>query len=163
MAPYKKITKKEADLQQRPWITKGLLISMNKRDSLYKEFANEINPDNKEKLGSLYKKYRNLIVSLLRMSKKKHYADYFEEHKTNIKKTWDGIRDLLNVSKKTSININKVIHDNKVISDNKGIAQSMNNFFVNIGTSVEAKIPNAKTSFQSYLGENVKTTTTNSL
>ena len=154
MAPYKKITKKEADLQQRPWITKGLLISMNKRDSLYKEFANEINPDNKEKLGSLYKKYRNLIVSLLRMSKKKHYADYFEEHKTNIKKTWDGIRDLLNVSKKTSININKVIHDNKVISDNKGIAQSMNNFFVNIGTSVEAKIPNAKTSFQSYLAEN---------
>ena len=56
MAPYKKITKKEAGIQQRPWITKGLLISMNKRDSLYKEFANEINPDNKEKLGSLYKK-----------------------------------------------------------------------------------------------------------
>ena len=55
----KKLLKKEAGLQQRPWITKGLLISMNKGDSLYKELANEINPDNKEKLRSLYKKYRN--------------------------------------------------------------------------------------------------------
>ena len=47
--------------------------------------------------------------------------------------------------------INKIIHNEKVFTDKKGIAETMNNFFVNIGDSIEKKIPKSKKSFQSYL------------
>ena len=100
MAPFKKLTKKEIKLQQKPWITRGILNSMSKRDTFYKDFVTEKDPVKKARLGTVYKSYRNRIVTLLRISKKKYYTDYFEEHKQNMKKTWDGIRDLINVSKK---------------------------------------------------------------
>jgi hypothetical protein len=70
-----------------------------------------------------------------------------------MKKTWDGIRNLINVSKKSSININKIVHENKTFTDNKSIAKTLNNYFVNIGPSIEEKIPKAKSPFQNYLGE----------
>ena len=160
MAPYKKLTKKEISLQQKPWITQGILTSMAKRDVFYKDFAKEKDPIKKNRLGSIYRSYRNLIVSLLRKSKKKYYNDFFEEHKQNAKKTWDGIRDLINVSKKSSININKIIHDNQTFTDNKSIAKTLNNYFVNIGPSIEKTIPKPKSSFQSYLGDHNPTALT---
>jgi hypothetical protein len=151
MAPYKKLSKKDANLQQKPWITRGILTSMKKRDIFYKDFVTEKKQAKKDRLCSIYKSYRNLIVTLLRKSKKKYYAEYFEEHQQNMKKTWDGIRDLVNVSKKSSSKILKIIHDDKSFTDNKSISQTMNNYFVNIGPSIENKIPKAKSSFQTYL------------
>ena len=59
---------------------------------------------------------------------------------------------MINVSKKSSTKINKIIHNNQHITDNKGIADSINNFYTNVGSSVEAKIPGSKKSFQDYLG-----------
>ena len=129
MAPYRKLTKKEVSLQHKPWITHGILTSMAKWDTIYKDFVKEKDPNKKTRLDSLYKHYRNRIVTLLRQSKKKYYSDYFEEHKQNMKKTWDGIRNLINVSKKSSININKIVHENKTFTDNKSIAKTLNNYF----------------------------------
>ena len=55
------------------------------------------------------------------------------------------------MSKKSFTNLNKIIHNKKVITDGKGIADTMNSFFVNIGSSVEAKIPLGKKNFHTYL------------
>ena len=41
MAPFRQMTKKEIRLEQRPWITPGLLVSMRVRDSLYKQRTQE--------------------------------------------------------------------------------------------------------------------------
>ena len=80
MAPLKTPTEKEIQLKRKPWITNGILKSMAKRDIFYKDFAKEKNPQKKERLGSIYRSYRNLIVTLLRNSKKKYRTNYFEEH-----------------------------------------------------------------------------------
>ena len=129
MAPFKKLTKKEINLQQKPWISKGILNSMKKRDTFYKDFIKEKNPVNKERLHRIYKSYRNLIVTLLRKSKIKYYTEYFAKHNNNIKKTWDGIRELINLSKKSPINISKLIEGDQSITDTPGITNTMNNFF----------------------------------
>ena len=42
MSPFKKQTNREKRLEQRPWITKGILKSMKMRDSLYKELTKKI-------------------------------------------------------------------------------------------------------------------------
>jgi hypothetical protein len=57
------------------------------------------------------------------------------------------------VSKKSSININKIVLENQTFTDNKRIAKTLNKYFVNVGPSIEKKIPKGKTSFKSYLGE----------
>ena len=44
MAPLRTPTKREIRLQQKPWITSGILKSMAKRDIFHKEFTKEKNP-----------------------------------------------------------------------------------------------------------------------
>ena len=112
----------------------------------------EKDPLLKSSIRSSYNSYRNRIITLLRISKKQYFSNYFEEHNTNIKKTWEAIRNLINVSKKSSTKINKIIHNDQHITDNKGIADTINNFYTSIGSSIEAKIPQSKKSFQEYLG-----------
>ena len=101
MAPLRKLTKKEIGLQKLPWITNGLLISMADRDKTYKLFLKEKYLINKNELFSLYKRKRNMVMSLIRRSKKDYYNNFFEEHKSNVKKTWEGIRNIVNISKKS--------------------------------------------------------------
>ena len=100
MTPIKKLTKNEVRLQKRPWITNGILISMKSRDKTYKEFIKEKDPSLRNTLHTRYKRIRNLIISLIRSSKKDHYAFYFEQHKSNVKKTWEGIRNIVKITKK---------------------------------------------------------------
>ena len=47
-----------------------------------------------------FKIYKNVIHKLTRINKSDYYKHYFEEHKNNSKKTWDGIRSI--ISLKTS-------------------------------------------------------------
>ena len=160
MAPYKKVTKKEFSLQRKPWITHGLLKSMSIRDKLYKDFASETDENRKKDLHSSYKDYRNKIVFLLRKSKKQHFTNFFKEHNTNIKKTWEGIKSLIDISKKKSTRIQKIIENDKVITDSKGIANSLNSFYSNIGPSIDNKIPKVNKSFNEFLGNPINNTIT---
>ena len=70
IAPIKKLTKREAKVKQVPWLTMGILKSISGRDSLHKKFLREKNPAKKATLFSMYKIKRNMIVSLIRSSKK---------------------------------------------------------------------------------------------
>ena len=42
-----------------------------------------------------YKQYRNKIYTLIRLSKRKYYVTFFENNMANMKKTWQGINELL--------------------------------------------------------------------
>ena len=80
----KKLTRKELSLKQNPWITFGITKSMKKRDQLYKDVLSEKDPDKKKSIFTKYKQYRNMIISLIRKSKRKFYINYFTEHNKNI-------------------------------------------------------------------------------
>ena len=114
---------------------------MKIRDDLYKQQAVEKDPENKSRLNDRYKRYRNLIVSLLKRSKKNHYNSYFLMNQGNVKKTWNGIRSLINISKKKLSSPIELVYSNKTHSTDKDIGESLNHFFLNIGSTVEEKIP----------------------
>ena len=155
MAPLKKLTRREANVQQVPWLTMGILKSISARDLLHKKFLREKNLVKKNSLFSLYKIKRNMITNLIRSSKKNFYQNYFQEHQSNAKKTWEGIRNVLNVSKKDLSSPSKLTVDDVDIFDPKIISEKFNDFFVNIGNKVEAKIPQPKSSFMTYLKNRV--------
>jgi hypothetical protein len=152
MAPVRRLTKKEINLRQNPWITRGILKSMRSRDQLYKEFVKERDITKKNNLHTAYKTSRNHIITLIRRSRNSFYASYFEEHKTNAKKTWEGIREVINVSKKNKTMPTKLVKSDAEIVGDKNMAGAYNEFFVNIGNMVEQKIPISEKSFSSYLG-----------
>ena len=62
---------------------------------------------------------------------------------------WDP--ELVNVGRKKGSLPAKVIYKNKEKTSNIDIANSFNDFFVNIGKNVEAKIPQSSSTFSSYL------------
>ena len=79
-APIKTISKRKAKQLNKPWITKGLRVSIKKKNELF--FSCD---------KSKYKIYRNKILTLSRLSKKLYYHDYFMTNSNDIKRTWEGI------------------------------------------------------------------------
>ena len=139
------------------------MSAINERNKLYKEFIEEKCPDSKPDMYSAYKAKRNLVTSRLRKAKKDFYNAFFEENKDNVKETWKGIRNLINVSKKATTNIKKIVENGKETTNPVEIANALNNFYVNIGRSVEEKIPKGKTPFSNYLrNRNIFSITLNS-
>ena len=151
MAPVKRLTKKEIGLQQRPWINPNILSAMVERDKLCKDFLDEKCPTIRSEKHLMYKTKRNQVTSQLRKAKKDFYNNLFQINKNNVKETWKGIRKLINVSKKSVTVINKLTENGKTITDPKEMADTINNFYVNIGKSVEQKIPRGSHFFGNYL------------
>ena len=84
MAPNRRMAQREIRLEQRPSVTQGLLVSMRVRDNLYKQLANKKDPIEKEVTFQHYKRYRNMIVNLLRVRKNNHYTSFFLETQGNV-------------------------------------------------------------------------------
>ena len=99
--------------------------------------------------------FRNRINGELQKAKRDYYKLYFDNNITNMKKTWKGIKDILNLKGKNDQHISQISSNNKLISDEKEIANVFNNFFINVGTKLDSEIPktNTKLSPNSFLGD----------
>ena len=93
-----------------------------------------------------------MIKVLVRQSKRDYYAHFFEEYKSDTKKTWEGIRNIVNISKKNRVVPVELNYNNETKTDKSDMAESFNEFFVGIGNMVEAKIPKGKLHFSDFLG-----------
>jgi hypothetical protein len=135
--PLKATKPSKRKTPRKPWITQGLIKSINTKDKLYKKYITNPNSENKMK----YQKYRNTLQSLLRISKKNHITSELDSYKNNMKKTWQTLNNLLgrNVKPKTPSHFTD--DDGSEIKDPIEIANKFNNFFTNIGPSLAAKIP----------------------
>ena len=91
-------------------------------------------------LENKYKDYRNRLNTLLRVAEKDHYANLFEENKSNLRNSWRILQEVINKKKKSKLS-SKFIVDGKCITDKNDIANKFNSFFVNIGPNLPKKIP----------------------
>ena len=96
--PLKKITKKELKLKCKPWITKGIRKSIQRREKLHKKFIKSKNQKSKDEIHHNYKELRNQIVTIIRESKKLHFKKYFTKNINNIQNTWKGIKSVININ-----------------------------------------------------------------
>ena len=53
--------------------------------------------------------------------KKTHYAHYFNENNNNLRKIWDGIKELVNIKPKNRESINCIVFNGKNLTDPKEI------------------------------------------
>ena len=89
----------------------------------------------------LYNLFRNRINREIKKSKKDYYNQYFENNSNDIKKTWDGIRSIINTKGKNLNNITQLKVNEEVINNPKKIVEEINHFFVNVGPITEQTIP----------------------
>ena len=143
-APINTISKRKAKQLNKPWITRGLRISIKKKNELF--FSG-----NKSK----YKIYRNKILTLSRLSKKLYYHDYFMTNSNNIKRTWDGINMLISRKRKSENSITALKRPG-----NRGISYHtfelpsiLNNHFASVGPNLASKIPQSQIHFSNYLSK----------
>ena len=62
--PKRKITKKEFKQKYKPWVTRGILTSIRRKDKLLKKFIRTKNQIRKQIIHNEYKTPRNQILDL---------------------------------------------------------------------------------------------------
>ena len=146
-APFQILTRKQFELERKPWITKGILTSTRVKAKLFRLFKRTKKHEHYKK----FKMYRDIINSLLRKSKKQFYKKYFEEHTSNIKKTWTGINNLLHRQSKQKLSDIFLNVNGNLFTDQNVVVDKMNNYFINVAENLAQKIPKPNTKFQDYL------------
>ena len=127
--PWKKMNKKDFKLESKPWITRGILISIKRRDTLLRKYIACPDGDRKVDLHTQYRVLRNKIVALIRLSKKKHYQNYFNQNSADIKKTWKGIKSIINIKAASESLPSSMVINDVSESDPTKIAEGFNSFF----------------------------------
>ena len=61
-----------------------------------------------------------------------------------MKKLWSGIRLIINIKHKTTLNISQIVMGGTVVTDPKQIASAFNRYFVNVPQQVDKAIPRTK-------------------
>ena len=79
-----------------------------------------------------FKTYRNITNKLTKISKGNYYQKYFHEHKKNMLKNWDGIKSIINITKKEKKNINRLKVDDQQATDPFLISNYFNKLFTTI-------------------------------
>src|SRR5882757_911086 len=145
---FPKITKRRSYrlTPRNEWMTKGLVVSCNKKSKLYKKYRQHPTATNKEK----YSIYRNRLKSLLKKSEQRYYAQKFNLYTGDMRKTWNLIG--LSINKTKLKNLNKVfLIDGVETKDEFTVADKFNQFFVNIGKNLATSIPDPLNHFSTYL------------
>ena len=93
-APLVNVQIRKLPKPSNPWLTNGILCSMKIRDTLHKRYLLVKDPLLKSFYLERFKKYRNSINSLCRISKNMYYCNYFQENQQNIAKVWKGINSI---------------------------------------------------------------------
>ena len=136
----------KARSSSKPWFSKGLSKSCQRKNTLYKQSI--INPSPHNKLR--YHKYRNKYNSLIKIARKKYFHDKLISVQSDIRKTWSIIKQVL--TKKLGPHQSYTMKDsNGTYTDPVQIANKFNNFFTNIGPSLAKNIPCSQTDYRKFL------------
>ena len=103
---------------------------------------------------TFYKKYRNKLNQLTRSAERKHFHDILLEHKSDLKKSWQVIKAIINKRKYTPINTKFKVND-ATTNDVNVIANKFNKFFVDVGTVLAKSIPSTDKNPAHYLQQDI--------
>ena len=96
-APLKKLTPKEITSRNKPWLSVVILKMIKIRNKVFA--TTKKRQPNNENHKRLYNLLRNRVNREIKKAKKQYYAEYFANNVNNAKKTWEGIRKIVNVKK----------------------------------------------------------------
>ena len=153
--PLKVLKGKQVNKFFSPWLSPGLLKSVNKKNRLYKKLDTSPSTSSETK----YKAYKNKLTHLIRIVKLKYYDFKFENARNNLKTTWKLLNEVINKRKSKSSPPTSFKSEGRTFTDPMKIA----------GPNLAKSIPVGNPPFRSYLSDNnhpsinLKSTTTSEL
>ena len=143
-----------------PWISNGIVKSISFRDKLYKRLR-MTNQDTQEylTLKTNLHTYNTILKTSIRNAKMKYYQSCFNRYKSDMRKTWGTINNILNKIKSKKKFPEYFIENGQAVKDKITIADKFNLYFTNIGPKLAKQINAAPNkSFRDYLTKNIRTT-----
>ena len=137
-ASIQKLNQKEQKRNQKPWITNEILKRIKHRNKLFAQ--RKSNPSDVN-IKRIYVLFRNAINRDIKAAKKSYWASYFDQSKNDMKKTWKGIRQIVNIKNPSISNTTQINLNGTNLTDLTQIANAFNNFFVNVGPNTGRSIP----------------------
>ena len=138
-ALLKQMSKTKSNQKFKPWLTKGILKSIKTKNKRYGKCYKQ----NNSHLISKYKQYSNKLTTIKRLAEEQYYTTQLLEHKSNISKQWAVINDLLGKTTNQNNAVHKMLkHDKQMTKNKHEISNMLNDYFVNIGPNLSAKINN---------------------
>ena len=107
-APIRLASRSKQKLLDKPWLTKGILKSIKKKQKMYRSYFLSKDP---EKINK-YKRYSNILSRLKSKNKEDYYTMQFSKYKDNLKQTWKIFGSLINRKTKGQISPSRIIHNN---------------------------------------------------
>ena len=150
--PLKVLKGKQVNKFFSPWLSRGLLKSVNKKNRLYKKFVTSSSTSSETK----YKAYKNKLTHLIRIAKRKYYDSKFENARNDLKTTWKLLNEVINKRKSKSSLPTSFKSEGRTLTDPMEIADRFCKYFTNIGPNLAKSIPKVNPSFRSYLGDNIR-------
>ena len=133
--------------KDKPWITKGILISIRHKNRLYKESILNPNDSNIHR----YNMYKKISCDCLKRAEEVYYLNILNDRKNSAKNLWKHFGPILNNSKKRRGDISLLLVNGVKITEDKAIADTFNDFFSNVGRNLDQKIGGADKNFRKYL------------
>lgn len=127
---------KKTQRKRNPWITAGLLKSVQNKERLYKTM---IADPTDIQAATDYKKHKNKLQELIRITKNNYYKEQIQKNKYNCQTLWKVVNDYTK-RKKTVDEIKDIKVYEKTISDKKEMANIFNQFYSEIGREMAQKI-----------------------
>ena len=127
-------------MQLKPWITPSICNSIKRRDKLLRKYIKTKDIIIKEEIHTRYKILRNQIVSIIRQSKKLHYQKIFTENANDIRETWKGIRNIINIRNVNKGQPTSMLIGKDISTDPTKIAEGFNTFFSSIAKNLQDKV-----------------------
>ena len=134
-------------VKDKKWITKGLKISIKHKARLFKKCITKPNFTNK----FVYKRYKNMLTTLLRSSEKAYYTALLSESKSSTKQIWKVYGELMNNKGKKRNNITKILNEGSEITDPRMMADIFNKYFSTVGQNLARKFSGNNDNFHNYL------------
>ena len=102
--------------------------------------------------------YNKLLKKNIREAKKNYYENQFQSFKSDIRKTWGIISEILSKKHRNKNSIKWIVINSKTIKDSQQIAEKFNDFFLNIGKNLAASLEkNTSKTHRWYLNSNILT------
>ena len=90
-------------------------------------------------LTKQYKTFRNALRRKLKQAKLDYYHHLLNGNKGNAKKTWDVIKELTNIKRRSNVQPSKLTLNNyDAVTEPQIKAEEFNSFFINIGKEMAA-------------------------
>ena len=99
------------------WLTQGLKSAIKTKNKMYKLFLKVPSAHNETR----YKAYTNKLSHISKKAEKQHYTDLLTANKSNLKKTWQIMKNVVNKNNVKSVNSKFRLNDGS-LTENKSMS-----------------------------------------